>query len=139
MKYSVLNLLEQRQAASSDALREFALKCEAKQPGCITSTKLRKQLATLAQTFILKDNSQEILATFEDYLIVFYKLLKSQGCCIVLIMAQDTKGVILTKFNLRKMIKTDTQYAGLSVILESLDFESESEESDTEDESTDEI
>lgn len=51
----------------SDCIREFALQCGAKNPATITSTKLRKQLATLAQVLNLKENSQDILATFQGH------------------------------------------------------------------------
>lgn len=51
----------------SDSIREFASKCGAKHADLITSTKLRKQLATLAQVLNLKENSQDILATFQGH------------------------------------------------------------------------
>lgn len=51
----------------SDCIREFAQKSGAKSPATITSTKLRKQLATLAQVLNLKENSQDILATFQGH------------------------------------------------------------------------
>ena len=51
----------------SDCIREFALQCGAKNPATITSTKLRKQLAILAQVLNLKENSQDILATFQGH------------------------------------------------------------------------
>jgi len=49
----------------SDCLRNFAHQCGAKAPQNMTSTKLRKQLATLAQILNLKENSMDLLATFQ--------------------------------------------------------------------------
>jgi len=51
----------------SDCMRNFAHECGAKQPECLTLTNIRKQLATLAQILNLKDNSQDILATFQGH------------------------------------------------------------------------
>lgn len=51
----------------SDSIREFVSKCGAKHADLITSTKLRKQLATLAEVLNLKENSQDILATFQGH------------------------------------------------------------------------
>lgn len=50
-----------------DVLREFSQKCNLKLPECITSTKLRKQLATLSQVLNLKENDQDLLATFQGH------------------------------------------------------------------------
>lgn len=50
-----------------DCLREFAMKCRLKRPESITSTKLRKQLAVLAQILNLKENNQDIIATFQGH------------------------------------------------------------------------
>ena len=50
-----------------DCLREFATHCGLKKPECITSTKLRKQLAVLAQILNLKENSQDIIAAFQGH------------------------------------------------------------------------
>lgn len=51
----------------SDCLREFAQESGAKQPKLLTSTMLRKQLATLAQVLNLSENSQDILAAFQGH------------------------------------------------------------------------
>jgi hypothetical protein len=51
----------------SDCIRDFASKCGAKNPSAMTSTKLRKQLATLCQILNLRENSQDILATFQGH------------------------------------------------------------------------
>jgi hypothetical protein len=48
----------------SDALRRFAVDCGAKRPELLTSTKLRKQIASLAQVVSLKENELDSLATF---------------------------------------------------------------------------
>ncbi|KAK3108426.1 hypothetical protein FSP39_007787 [Pinctada imbricata] len=48
----------------SDCLRKFAVEAEVQNPSAITSTKLRKQLATLAQILNLSETSQDIFATF---------------------------------------------------------------------------
>ena len=49
------------------ALRKMAKSCGMKDPALITSTNLRKQLATLAQILNLKENSQDLLATFQGH------------------------------------------------------------------------
>jgi len=48
----------------SDVLRKFSIECGAKNPGLLTSTRLRKQVASLAQVVCLKDNELDSLATF---------------------------------------------------------------------------
>ena len=48
----------------SDALRRFAADCGAKRPELLTLTKLRKQIASLAQVVSLKENELDSLATF---------------------------------------------------------------------------
>ena len=48
----------------SDVLRKFAMACGAKKPDLLTSTRLRKQIASLAQVVCLKENELESLATF---------------------------------------------------------------------------
>lgn len=48
----------------SDSMRKFAVDCGAKKPTLLTSTKLRKQIASLAQVVNLKDNELDSLATF---------------------------------------------------------------------------
>jgi hypothetical protein len=48
----------------NDALRGHSHACGAKYPELLTSTKLRKQLATLSQVLNLKENSQDMLARF---------------------------------------------------------------------------
>ncbi len=51
----------------SDCLREHVSQCDLKRPECLTSTKLRKQLATLAQLLDLKENNQDLIATFQGH------------------------------------------------------------------------
>lgn len=51
----------------SDCLRFFSQECNAKRPTLLTSTLLRKQLATLAQVLNMSENSQDILATFQGH------------------------------------------------------------------------
>ena len=48
----------------SDALRKMALECGASNPTVLTSTKLRKQLATLSQVLGLNEHGQDALAKF---------------------------------------------------------------------------
>jgi hypothetical protein len=48
----------------SDVLRRFASECGAKCPELLTSTKLRKQIATLSQLLNLNETNQDMLATF---------------------------------------------------------------------------
>lgn len=47
-----------------DVIRECSLKCGAKHPELLRSTKLRKHIATLSQILNLKDNELDILANF---------------------------------------------------------------------------
>ena len=49
---------------SSDILRKFALACGAKQPDLLTSTSLRKHVATISQILNLKNNELDSLASF---------------------------------------------------------------------------
>ena len=49
---------------SSDILRKFALACGAKQPNLLTSTSLRKHVATISQILNLKNNELDSLASF---------------------------------------------------------------------------
>ncbi|WAR31628.1 hypothetical protein MAR_034170, partial [Mya arenaria] len=49
---------------SSDVLRKFALECGANNPELITSTSLRKHVATISQILNLKDNELDQLANF---------------------------------------------------------------------------
>ena len=51
----------------SDVLRDLVSNLNLKRLDCITSTKLRKQLATLAQILNLKENDQDMLATFQGH------------------------------------------------------------------------
>jgi integrase len=51
----------------SDCMRKFAKEAEVKYPEAFTSTKLRKQLATLCQVLNLSETSQDILATFQGH------------------------------------------------------------------------
>jgi len=48
----------------SDVLRKFSVDCGAKKPELLTSTRLRKQIASLAQVVSLKENELDSLATF---------------------------------------------------------------------------
>ena len=48
----------------TDALRNMALECGASNPSLLTSTKLRKQLATLSQVLGLNEHGQDALAKF---------------------------------------------------------------------------
>ncbi|KAI7789439.1 hypothetical protein IRJ41_018073 [Triplophysa rosa] len=48
----------------SDCLRKFSQSCGAKDPKSLTSTKLRKQIATLSQIMNLKNNELDQLANF---------------------------------------------------------------------------
>lgn len=49
---------------SSDCLRRFASECKAKNPNAITSTKLRKHVATMSQMLALTENELDLLANF---------------------------------------------------------------------------
>lgn len=51
----------------SDCLRKYAFQAEVRNPTALTSTKLRKQLATLSQILNLNETSQDILATFQGH------------------------------------------------------------------------
>jgi hypothetical protein len=63
---------------SSDCLRKFANECGARNPGAITSTKLRKHVATMSQVLALKRNELDLLASFMGHNInvhrEFYRL-----------------------------------------------------------------
>lgn len=48
----------------SDAIREMAKECGAKHPETMSSTKLRKQIATLSTVLNLRDNEMDTLANF---------------------------------------------------------------------------
>ncbi|XP_059198023.1 uncharacterized protein LOC131978403 isoform X2 [Centropristis striata] len=48
----------------SDAIRQIARECGAKHPETLSSTKLRKHVATLSTVLNLKDNEMDILANF---------------------------------------------------------------------------
>ncbi|XP_061191604.1 uncharacterized protein LOC133199782 [Saccostrea echinata] len=86
MKENIKILIEQRKRANvfkdllfskpgdtkfpyrgSDCLRKFSLEAGVENPQALTSTKLRKQLATLAQILNLSESSQDILATFQGH------------------------------------------------------------------------
>lgn len=62
----------------SDCLRILAKKSGIENPSALTSTRLRKQLATMAQILNLSETSQDILATFQGHDILvhrqFYRL-----------------------------------------------------------------
>ena len=49
---------------SCEVLRKFALACGAKQPNLLTSTSLRKHVATISQIINLKNNELDSLASF---------------------------------------------------------------------------
>lgn len=51
----------------SDCLRQYAFACEAQKPLLMTSTRLRKQLATLSQVLNLSETSQDLLACFQGH------------------------------------------------------------------------
>lgn len=65
----------------TDCIRKFCNLAQLQNPSAITSTKLRKQLATLAQILNLSETSQDILATFQGHDIrvhrEFYRLPES--------------------------------------------------------------
>lgn len=48
----------------SDCFRKYANQCGAKNPEALTSTRLRKQVATLSTVLNLKENEMDQLATF---------------------------------------------------------------------------
>ncbi|KAM4523902.1 uncharacterized protein V3H82_002002 [Fundulus diaphanus] len=48
----------------SDIIREIAQSCGAKHPGALSSTKLRKHMATMSKVLNLKDNEMDDLADF---------------------------------------------------------------------------
>lgn len=48
----------------SDAIREIARACGAEHPETLSSTKLRKQVATLSTVLNLRDNEMDTLANF---------------------------------------------------------------------------
>ncbi|XP_035812761.2 uncharacterized protein LOC118471566 [Amphiprion ocellaris] len=48
----------------SDCIRELARKCGAEKPEALSSTKLRKQVATLSRVLNLNDTEQDLLADF---------------------------------------------------------------------------
>lgn len=48
----------------SDAIRAMACECGAKDPQTLTSTRLRKQIATMSQVLNLRDNEEDCLAGF---------------------------------------------------------------------------
>ena len=48
----------------SDVIRKFAVECGAKSPQLITSTNLRKHVATVSQILNLKENELDLLANF---------------------------------------------------------------------------
>lgn len=66
---------------ASDVIRKFSNKCGAKNPQNITSTRLRKHVATVSQIFNLSDGDVEQLATFmghtKDVHKNFYRLSES--------------------------------------------------------------
>ena len=49
---------------SSDCLRRFSKECGARTPGSLTSTKLRKHIATMSQMLSLRKHELDLLATF---------------------------------------------------------------------------
>lgn len=58
------NLKSKEPLRGSDCLRKYALLSDAKYPASLTSTKLRKQIATVSQIVSLKDNELDVLAGF---------------------------------------------------------------------------
>lgn len=63
-KYLFASCGEQSHFRGSDALRKFALLSQAKRPHLLTSTKLRKNVASMAQVLSLKHHELDSLATF---------------------------------------------------------------------------
>lgn len=57
----------------SDGLREFVSQSGLKRPESVTSNKLRKQLATLAQILNLNENNQDLVATFQGHDILVHR------------------------------------------------------------------
>lgn len=57
----------------SDCLRNYANQCGAKNPKALTSTKLRKQVATLSTIINLKENELDQLATFLGHDVRIYR------------------------------------------------------------------
>lgn len=57
----------------SDVLREYAAACGARNPAALSSTKLRKQIATLSTVLNLKDNDMDQLANFLGHDIRIHK------------------------------------------------------------------
>lgn len=55
---------EQSHFRGSDVLRKYSVECGAKQPHTLTSTKLRKHIASTAQVVSLKENELDSLASF---------------------------------------------------------------------------
>jgi hypothetical protein len=49
---------------SSDCLRKFGRECGARDPGAITTTLLRKHIATMSQMLALRSNELDLLASF---------------------------------------------------------------------------
>lgn len=60
-------------ARSSDCLRTFAISCGASKPALLTSTKLRKHVATMSQIMNLKRNELDILASFLGHDILVHR------------------------------------------------------------------
>jgi hypothetical protein len=77
--FAKMNTLSHMRA--HDKLRQFSNKCGAKDPKTLTSTKLRKQVATVSQLLNLKDNEMDQLATYMGHYIrvhrEFYRLPES--------------------------------------------------------------
>ena len=63
---------------SSDCLRKYAHECGAENPTAITSTRLRKHIATMSQVLALRSNELDLLASFMGHNILvhreFYRL-----------------------------------------------------------------
>lgn len=84
----------------SDAIRKFANECGAKNPENLTSTRLRKQVATVAQLLNLTENDMNQLSTFlghsKDVHKSFYRLPESTfqvaKICKVLLMMEKGRG-----------------------------------------------
>ncbi|XP_060599234.1 uncharacterized protein LOC132752863 [Ruditapes philippinarum] len=111
----------------ADVLREVSLQADLKHAKRITSTSLRKQLATMCQVLNLTESSQDILARFMGHDIrihrAYYRLPQS-----TLEVAKVSK--ILHLFNTGKITQTDVDLQDIDVQT----FVEEEEPSDEDDE-----
>lgn len=77
-EYLFMKTGSQHPIRGCDCLKKYAIECGAKFPQLLTSTKLRKHLATMTQVLGLKEGNQDLLAKFMGHDIrvhrQFYKL-----------------------------------------------------------------